>query len=128
PLHKWFGIPPQEQPPNHYRLLGIALYESNADVIDTAADKQMTFLHGCANGEHAELAEALMNQVSAARLCLLNPAKRALYDAALHNELDEPAAQVSSPQPQIPQIPRRVTPPAAPVRSTISGQSMGNQP
>ena len=24
PYHVWLGIPPEEQPPNHYRLLGIA--------------------------------------------------------------------------------------------------------
>ena len=23
PYYKWLGIPPEEQPPNHYRLLGI---------------------------------------------------------------------------------------------------------
>ena len=27
--HKWLGIPPEEQPPNHYRLLGIALFEKD---------------------------------------------------------------------------------------------------
>ena len=50
PLHKWFGIPRSEQPPNDYRLLGITLYESDPEVIDGAADKQLAFLHGLANG------------------------------------------------------------------------------
>ena len=36
PYHKWLGIPPKDQPPNHYRLLGIELFESDADVIATA--------------------------------------------------------------------------------------------
>ena len=27
PYRKWLGIPPQEQPPNHYRLLGIAVFD-----------------------------------------------------------------------------------------------------
>ena len=26
--HEWLGIPPKDQPPNHYRLLGIELFES----------------------------------------------------------------------------------------------------
>jgi hypothetical protein len=26
PYHKWLGIPPPQQPPHHYRLLGIDLY------------------------------------------------------------------------------------------------------
>ena len=39
--HKWLGIPPHEQPANHYRLLGIALFESDADVIEAAAVRQI---------------------------------------------------------------------------------------
>ncbi len=31
--YKWLGIPPSEQPPNHYRLLGLGLFESDPDVI-----------------------------------------------------------------------------------------------
>ena len=23
PYHKWLGIPPEDQPPHHYRLLGV---------------------------------------------------------------------------------------------------------
>jgi hypothetical protein len=41
PYHKWLGIPSREQPPNHYRLLGISLFESDPDVIDAAANRQM---------------------------------------------------------------------------------------
>ena len=33
PYHKWLGIPPQDQPPHYYRLLGIELFESDPDVI-----------------------------------------------------------------------------------------------
>ena len=29
PYHKWLGIPPQDQPPNHYRLLGVELFETD---------------------------------------------------------------------------------------------------
>ena len=37
PYHKWLGIPPDQQPAHHYRLLGIGLFESDADVIEAAA-------------------------------------------------------------------------------------------
>jgi len=37
PYHRWLGIPPHEQPPDHYRLLGLARFEAEADVIATAA-------------------------------------------------------------------------------------------
>ncbi|HQU45105.1 MAG TPA: hypothetical protein PK867_19985 [Pirellulales bacterium] len=36
PYHKWLGIPPKDQPPNHYRLLGIELFEEDLEVIDLA--------------------------------------------------------------------------------------------
>ena len=33
PYHAWLGIPPKDQPPNHYRLLGIELFEQDTEVI-----------------------------------------------------------------------------------------------
>ena len=29
PYHDWLGIAPKDQPPNHYRLLGVDLFEAN---------------------------------------------------------------------------------------------------
>ncbi len=83
PLHKWLGNPAAEQPPNDYRLLGVVLFEDDPEVIDGAADKHLTFLHDMTNGEYGELAEELSNQISAARLRLLNQEKKAAYDKEL---------------------------------------------
>ena len=44
PYHVWLGIPPEEQPPNHYRLLGLRPFETNADVISNALDQRRAFL------------------------------------------------------------------------------------
>jgi hypothetical protein len=95
PLHKWLGIPPGEQPPHHYRLLGIEPFEGDAEVIDVAADKQLAFLHDLTNGERAEIAERLSNQVSAARICLLNEKKKRAYDEVLRGQLERSAEAVS---------------------------------
>lgn len=86
PYHKWLGIPPAEQPPNHYRLLGIAAFEADADVIDAAAEQRMTFLQNIAQGPQVEHSQRLLNEVAAARLCLLNPEKKTDYDAGLQAE------------------------------------------
>ncbi len=43
PYYLWLGIPPQEQPPHHYRLLAIPLYEDEAAIIEAVADRQMTY-------------------------------------------------------------------------------------
>ena len=40
PYYKWLGIPPEEQPPTHYRLLGIVQFEADPDVIANAASRQ----------------------------------------------------------------------------------------
>ena len=35
--HELLAIPPDEQPPNHYRLLGVSLFEGNRQVVANAA-------------------------------------------------------------------------------------------
>ncbi|MGH7139002.1 MAG: hypothetical protein ACREHD_24920, partial [Pirellulales bacterium] len=81
--HKWLGIPSAEQPPHHYRLLGIALFESDPDVIDGAADRQMAHVRTFQSGQHSALSQQILNELAAAKLCLLNPQKKAAYDALL---------------------------------------------
>jgi len=81
--HKWLGIPPQEQPPNYYRLLGIALFESDADVINNAADQRMAHVRTFQTGARAMLSQRILNEIAAARVTLLNPEKKAAYDQQL---------------------------------------------
>jgi sulfatase modifying factor 1 len=83
PYHIWLGIPPEDQPPSHYRLLAIPELESNPDVIDTAAERQTVFLRTFQAGDQAQLAEQLLNEVSAARVCLLSAEQKAEYDQQL---------------------------------------------
>ena len=51
PYYQWLGIRDPERPPNHYRLLGIELYESSVKVIATAADRQMAHLRTYQHGQ-----------------------------------------------------------------------------
>lgn len=95
PYHKWLGIPPKDQPPTHYRLLGLELFETDGDVIDAAAEQRMLFVNQCAMGSHQELSQKLLNELSAARICLLNPKRRAAYDADLKSRLSEAAPPVN---------------------------------
>ncbi len=83
PYYEWLGIPRKDQPPNHYRLLGIELFEANRAVIDTAANRQMGFIKEYQAGEHSELTQRLLNELAAARLCLLNQERKAAYDEQL---------------------------------------------
>ena len=87
PYHKWLGIPPTEQPPHYYRLLGIAPFEPDGDVIEGAASRQMSYLRECGLGPQQAFSQKLLNEVSAAKLTLLNPQKKAFYDQQLRNKL-----------------------------------------
>lgn len=93
PYYKWLGIPPRDQPPNHYRLLSIETFEEDRDVIDAAANRVMSYLKDLAVGDEAQHSQTLLNQVSRARLCLLNRQKKVSYDAELRAELAAKAAE-----------------------------------
>src|SRR6476660_516224 len=92
PYYKWLGIPPAEQPPHHYRLLAIKVFEKDPDVIANAADRQMAHLRTFQAGKYTDLSQRLLNEVSAARLCLLTADKKAAYDEQLRARL-KPKAQ-----------------------------------
>lgn len=85
--HKWLGIPPDQQPAHHYRLLGIGLFESDADVIEAAANQRTAYLQELAAGEHVELTQKLLNEISRARRCLINPDQRQAYDVQLRRSI-----------------------------------------
>lgn len=90
PYYQWLGISPKHQPPNHYRLLGVELFEDNLEVIQHAADQRMSHLRNFQTGKRAAVSQRLLNEVAAARLCLLNPEKRAAYDAHLKARVPPP--------------------------------------
>lgn len=95
PYYTWLGIPPHEQPPNHYRLLGLALFEANPDVIDNAASRQANHLRSVSTGPRAAFAQVILNRVAAAKICLLDVGRKAEYDAGLHNQVATKAAEMS---------------------------------
>ncbi len=61
PYRKWLGIPPEEQPPHHYRLLGVGTFEDDPDTIAIAADRQMAHLRTFQAGPHSALTQKLLN-------------------------------------------------------------------
>ncbi|MDB5387042.1 MAG: hypothetical protein JWM11_2688 [Planctomycetaceae bacterium] len=117
PYHRWLGIPPKDQPPNHYRLLGLDLFEADLDVIEAAAEQRMLFVNQCATGPHIQHSQRLLNELSAARICLLNAKRKDAYDADLKLRLNTPTPPVKtdgkSPANPTPAIEKRTTEPNA---------------
>jgi hypothetical protein len=87
PYYKWLGIPRQEQPPHYYRLLGIAPFEADREVIEMAAEQRILLLKSFQSGEHAIISQKMQKKITAAKACLLNPEKKAEYDISLRLQL-----------------------------------------
>lgn len=127
PYYKWLGIAPKDQPPHYYRLLAIDVFESDADVIAGAADRQMAYVRQCAGGEHADASQQLLSELAQARLCLLNGEKKQRYDAKLRaqlasgrtNESGAMASPAATPSPIRSRWPSRL--PGGTRRSWIAG-------
>ena len=117
PYHKWLGIPPEEQPANHYRLLAINLFEADLDVIESAADQRMAHLRTYQAGKYSALSQKLLNEVAMAKVCLLNAQKKLPYDEQLRQSVQSPAEAVTpppGPSPESPPMSPPMSPPAAP--------------
>jgi hypothetical protein len=89
PYHRWLGIRPEEQPPNHYRLLGLSSFEDDREAISDAASRQMAHVRTYQLGPNAAESQRILNELAAAKVCLLTPEKKAAYDAALREELEQ---------------------------------------
>ncbi len=87
PLYKWLGIPPDEQPPHCYRLLGLRPFEDNADAIESAADRLMAYLRTFQTGPNVQIAQEVLSQVAAAKAWLMTPDRKVQYDAWLREQI-----------------------------------------
>ena len=119
PYYHWLGIPPREQPANHYRLLGLSMYEENHEVIAFAAERQMTHVRMFQAGPHSAASQKLLNELAAAELCLTTPARKSIYDKELWAALKLPTPTVITPAAEQPAT-TAVTPRPSPVNGNSS--------
>ena len=120
--HQWLGIPPREQPANHYRLLGLSTFEPNDEVIRIAAEQRQTFLRTFQQGRGAERSQQLLNEITQAKICLLDPDRRAKYDRSLVSPAGPPTRHPLPPVQQPPEM-REGSRADAPIRSEVSDTS-----
>jgi len=89
PYHRWLGIRPEEQPADHYRLLGLARFEDDPEVIRDAAEQRIRHVRTYQLGQHRKLTQKVLNELAAARACLLDDRSRAEYDERLRQAVVE---------------------------------------
>jgi len=104
PYYKWLGIPPNLQPPNHYQLLGLRDGEPDPDVIAHAADRQMAHVRTFQSGRYSSFSQKLLNEISGARVVLLNADKKQVYDSQIAGTAVDETGPLDS-QPTAPDFP-----------------------
>lgn len=113
--YDWLGVPPDARPPNHYQLLGLDPAATDPAAVRTAADRQMRKVLPRLTGTDALAAEQLWTDLEDARDTLLDPDRRAAYDATLPaDDLTPPAPAIPEPEPPAPDISAFEEPPPAP--------------
>jgi hypothetical protein len=95
--HTWLGISPRDQPPHHYRLLGVDLLEGDADVIEHAADQRMAHVRSFQSGPRADQAQQLLHELTRAKLVLLDPQRKSEYDQQFAAQADSPPGSSALP-------------------------------
>jgi hypothetical protein len=95
PYYRWLGIRDKQRPPNHYRLLGLDLFEDNPEVISEAADRQMGHVRTHQTGQYSDISQELLNELAKAKVCLLNRNRKEAYDAHLRKTVAKTSASTS---------------------------------
>lgn len=98
PYHKWLGISAKDQPANHYRLLGLDLFEADAEVIESAAMRQMSHVRSFAIGKYGDVSQSILNEIAKAKLTLIQEESKKAYDRKLR---DLASHSSSSPNPEV---------------------------
>lgn len=127
PYRHWLGVPSGDRPPNHYALLGLSLFEADPEAIENAADRQMAYVRTHQTGPHAAVTQQLLNELAAARVCLLNAARKSQYDAELKARQaasSRQAAATAAPRPVLPVEPRPALQPVAPLAPQLAAPAV----
>ena len=118
PYHIWLAIPPEDQPPDHYRLLGVKAFESQCR--RAGERRRPAAWRTSALSRRASTRPNRKNCSTSwppPGLCLLNPEKRQAYDRELK-------AKLAAEKPAPPAPPS----PAAPAPDQPGTQAAGHRP
>src|SRR5690242_2632937 len=92
PYEKWLGIGKDQRPLTCFLLLGIDPDEEDAGAIEAAAARQAKLVRRHKEGPHADVCARLLKEIQQAKAILLDPDKRAGYEAQLRAKLKKKQA------------------------------------
>jgi hypothetical protein len=137
PYLDWLGLETSGRAPTHYQLLGVPEFEADPTTISLAADARMAEIRKYQAGPRGQYTHKLLNEITVAKLCLVNARSKAKYDTSLLQahppvptpgyypgagyEPEPPAPEVAAPPRTPPAAPPPVSaPPSAPMTSSLS--------
>jgi hypothetical protein len=82
PYAEWLNIPPDRRPPTYYDLLGLDP-SAGPEAVEQAALRRMSKVRTHQLGPHSDASQELLAELARARLVLMDPDRRADYDAKL---------------------------------------------
>ncbi len=94
----WLGIPPDRRPPTHYDLLGLAPFASDPSAIEQAALRRMGKVRQHQIGPHSDQPQEILSELARHRLILIDPDRRAEYDARLRAAGDSRTGLTEAPE------------------------------
>jgi hypothetical protein len=80
PYYTFLGLDEELTSPSHYQLLRLQEQESDSEKIQAAAAKAATRVRSHRPGEHAAQWATLLDEIQAAKECLLDPTRRQEYE------------------------------------------------
>ena len=86
PYEVWLGISADQQPADHYRLLGLTPFEQDIRRIEAGAQERIRLVRSHQTGPHGALTRPLLEELSAALHCLLLPESKRTYDEQLRQQ------------------------------------------
>ena len=107
PYLNWLGIPQSQRPISYYGLLGIKVFEHDAESIAKAAEKRAVQLRNAVRATNSPDYQRILKEIAAARDCLLDPELKQRYDQKLRGR----AANAAAPKDEL-ATPTRAAPPS----------------
>lgn len=100
--YRLLGIRVDCVPPSHYQFLGLAEFENSQDRIQLAVRELDSKLRAVIQGPDVALAQQMLNQIAAAKICLTDKSLKSRYDETLNAKLasHDESLQVRSESPK----------------------------
>lgn len=123
PYIEWLGIRETSRPLSHYQLLGLADFEQDPLAIAVGADAAAARIKSCNPMGRGARWQQLLDEVSLARLCLVDRARKLQYDEQLRARLGTGAGDTTTKSltatPHVEVTTPRASRPSAPVNPDL---------